>query len=140
MIRVRSQELLDAQRHRPWHHCGELVNWGVADRVDAPELTEQRSAPHRAEPWHDVEFRSKGGTTTACAVVGDGEAVRFIPHALHKKKGRTVAFDDDRPSPAGAVQLLISLGEAEYWNARESRLAKCLDGSAQLAFAAVDQD
>src|SRR5579859_4214828 len=136
----RSQEFLDTQRHRPWYHGGELLERRVADGVDAAEVSEQRPAAHRAEPRHNVELRSQRGATATRPVAGDREAVRLVAHSLHQEQRRAVALDDDRPGAAGLVELLVSLRKPEHWNVREARLAQRLDGRAQLALAAVDED
>lgn len=87
-----------------------------------------------------VEYGSELTLAAQRTVVGDGEAVAFVAHALDEIEGVGLARQDDRFVFVFFEEKLFLFGESEGWNVCIALFAHGAAGVAELAFAAVDDD
>ena len=71
---------------------------GLADAAQAAEVPQQRAAPPGPDARDGVERRAQARPAAQLAVVGDGEAVRLVAHALQQEERGRVA----RAGPPGS--------------------------------------
>src|SRR5207237_10451324 len=74
------------------------------------------------------------------AVLRDRKSMRLVADTLDEKHPGRVAFLDDRLGAARREYLLALFRQREGWNVRVPRRLHHLESSAQLPFAAVDED
>src|SRR4051794_30356591 len=118
----------------------ELLPRGPDDRLRRAEVVEQGALPRRPDAGQVVEQGRGHRAVAARAVVGDGEPVRLVAHALKElQRGRVVA-EDDRLAPPGDEDLLDALSERDDRDAARAEALERAHAGAQLARPAVDDD
>src|SRR5215213_5907590 len=81
---------------RDSRHRLELLSRRVEHRLRGAEVLEQRSLAGRADPGQAVQHALRHRLVAPRAVVGDGEAVGLVAHALEELELRRVVREQDR--------------------------------------------
>src|SRR5881296_2108371 len=102
------EPLLDLrrERQRDARDARQLLGRRLADPLDAPEAPEQRPAAPRPDAGHLVEGRGEPGARPELAVVGVGEAVRLVAHALEQEERARVRLEYHRVLATGEEDAL----------------------------------
>ena len=93
-----------------------------------------------ANAWNIVEDGGELAFAAQGTVVGDGETVGFVAHALDEVEGVGLAGQDDGGVFVFFEEEFFLLGEAEGGDGGVALFAHGAAGVAELAFAAVDDD
>ena len=101
-------------------------------------MVEQSLLVRCADARDIVERRAQRPLTSGLAVVGDGEAVRFVPDALQQVHAFRLASEDDRIVVVRHPDLLQPLGQAANRHIVHAAVLKRLGGGHDLRFAAID--
>src|SRR5207244_9611465 len=97
---------LRLNRQRDARDARQLLGRRLADPLDAPEAPEQRPAAPRPDAGHLVEGRGEPGARPELAVVGVGEAVRLVAHALEQEERARVRLEYHRVLATGEADAL----------------------------------
>jgi len=114
---------------------------GLANAFDAFEGAEQLLDGFGAYAGYFFQLAADGAFGAAFAVVGDAEAVGFVPEALDYFEGFGALVEVEGVGIAGEIKLFEALGDAEDGDAAaQAEGFQGFEGGAELAFAAVDDD
>src|SRR5206468_11202862 len=88
---TRSQTFFQRRGRAGGHtgYGGEVGYRCFADGVDGPELLQKRTLALWPDARNLVQRRAESSTPAACSVIGDGEAMSFIPNALQQEQPGT---------------------------------------------------
>src|SRR6478752_2669321 len=121
-------------------HEGDLVDVGLAQLLERPEVLEQGLAAHLAEPRDVVEGALHHRLGPQVAVVGDGEAVGLVADPLQEVEALAGAGHDDRVLLPRQPHLLQPLGQPADGYVVDAELGERLLGRGHLGRSAVDDD
>ncbi len=122
-------------------YSGECIGGGLLDAPDRAEVLEEALPGAGTDARDRVELRVTVADLAAFAVVGDGEAMGFVPYFLDEVKDGGAAVEDD-----GVVLLavdvddLLALSDGGEGLGVDSEFGKGVGGGVELAEAAVDKD
>ena len=107
-------------------------------------MTEQVAALGRADARNLIESGGEQGLAAEPAMVGDGEAMGFVPDALQQMRGRRGRDENHGILAAGKEHalLLVTFGfsQAQDVDVEKMQLLERLQGGRELPDAAVDKD
>src|SRR3989449_1297892 len=118
----------------------DLVDRRLPDRLHRTEVSQERTLARGTDPFYGVKRRRQRLASPDLAVMGDRETVRLVADALDEEHARRVPLLHDRLGSAGGEDLLSLLRPREGRDGRVAGGLHHLEGRAQLALAAVDQD
>src|SRR3954451_7620650 len=124
---------------QPGHDLELLARRGQ-DGLRRAEVRHQRALARRADPRQVVEDRRRHRAVAARAVMGDGEAVGLVAHALQQLQLGLVVRDPDRLAPAGYEHLLDALGQGDHGHPAPAEALERAQARRELPRAAVDDD
>src|SRR5207249_597071 len=108
--------------------------------VHRAKFFEQRRLALLANAWKFVQDTFRNPLQTQSRVVGVGESVRFVPHALQQLQRAGIGAQPQRLALAGPINLLELLRQTDDWKVAQPEFGEFRAGGAKLPFAAVDQN
>src|SRR5438552_2173126 len=136
-----SQRLFQTRCKARWNaELHDLVDRRLPDRLHRAEVSQERAVARGADSLDRVERRGKRLPRPHLAVMRDRKSMRLVADTLDEKHPGRVSFLNNRLGAARREDLLALLCQREGWNVRVPRRLHHLESSAQLTFAAVDED
>ena len=103
--------VVDGLRHRfrKARHSRDFLQGGVAYLLQTAEVAQQLGLALGAHARDVIEFGMQGMLVPQVLVIGNGEAVGFVAHALQEKQGRRIGWEGNGILAARSVELFIAM-------------------------------
>src|ERR1022692_4747319 len=119
----------------------QLVERGLAQRVQGAELLEQAVTSRRAQSLDTLQSGGDHGLAPLGSMKADGEAVGLVAQALDQVETLRAALEHDRLTGAGTIEQLLTLGQGhEFHLVGKTQRGGRLLGRVQLGQPAIDDD
>src|SRR6266849_2338925 len=125
-------------------HLGEVGGGGTLDRLERPEVAEQRTLAGRPDAGDLLQTRFADIAPSPCAVRPDGEPVRLVAQPLNEIQQRVAWLELERLAPGHEERLLASvaigtLGDGDERYVGDPERGERVVRGGELAATAVDQ-
>src|ERR1700730_6844207 len=119
---------------------GNLLHTRLAQTTNGTKLAQQQIFPVLAHAWAIIENAFTDAFFHEQLMISVGEAVGLVANSLEQSQRAGVDRQLQRQGPAGPVNLLMLLGQADDREIMKTESLQLTAGGGELTFPTIDDD